>query len=672
MKEWIITNGIGGYAASTDFGGMNMRRYHGLLIASETLPYNRKLILSKLDESIEINGKKTALYTNKANEQITNGNKHQIKFEKDIIPIYTYKVSKVIIEKSICMIHGKNAVAVVYRIMNQKYKTKFHLTPILNYRDFHSLTTTKKFDFTQTISNEEDKVQIEICNKKINMGIKNAKYEKYDSNIFYGMQYDVEKDRGFDYAENHFIPGTFTIELKPNEDKEIVFICSLDGKYGISYEEINNLSGREIIDNELGRINTQINNSKLLQNISEEYENEEEYKYLVRQYIVATDNFIVYKPSTKLHTVIAGYPWFNEWNRDALISFEGLLLVPRKFELAKEVLLSCLNKIKQGLIPNGYSEYTGKPLYNSVDSSLLFFEAVNKYLKYTNDYDFVMDKLYNDMKDIINNYIDGINIDGNNIYLDDIDYLIVSGTPKTQNTWMDAKVNGVAVTPRNGKAVEINAMFYNALKVMQEISKNCNKKIFQAEYAYISKKVKSSFEKNFYNPDKKCLYDVIGDDKIRPNQLFAISLSYPVLDCTEEPAKEMFITVTKKLLNKYGLMTLAKTEEGFAPKYEGGPEQRDSVYHQGTTWPFLLGQYYNALKNLMESEEDEAHKKEFMNTLSQFKVDIAKTFTNELINGNTCGNICEVYDAVNPKQGKGAFAQAWSVAEVFRIILDKI
>ena len=276
------------------------------------------------------------------------------------------------------------------------------------------------------------------------------------------------------------------------------------------------------------------------------------------------------------------------------------------------------------------------------------------------------------MKNIIDNYIDGINIDGNNIYMDDVDYLIVAGTPKTQNTWMDAKVNGVAITPRNGKAVEINAMFYNALKVMQEINKNWNKKLAQAEYAYISKKLKTSFEKNFYNDDKKSLYDVIGDDKIRPNQLFAISLSYPVLDCDQEPAKEIFVTVTKKLLNKYGLMTLAKEEEGFAPKYEGNPEQRDSIYHQGTTWPFLFGQYYNALKNLMLAEENEIHKKEFINTLLQLKVNIANIYTNELINGNTCGSICEIYDAVNPKQGKGAFAQAWSVAEIFRIILDNI
>ncbi len=460
------------------------------------------------------------------------------------------------------------------------------------------------------------------------------------------------------------------MEIKPNEDKEIVFICSLDGKYGVDINDVTKLSGEEIINSELTRINNQIDTSKLIANKPKKFESKETYEDLVKKYIVAADNFIVYKQSNKLHSVIAGYPWFNDWNRDTLVAFEGLLLVTRKYKLAEEVLLSCIDNIKQGLIPNGYSEYTGKPLYNSVDSSLLFFEAVSKYLKYTGNYEFVRDNLYKQMKSIINNYIDGINIDGNNIYLDDIDYLIVAGTPKTQNTWMDAKVNGTAITPRNGKAVEINAMWYNALKVMQSINQHWNKKIAQIEYAYIAKKCKKSFEKKFYNPEKKCLYDVIGDDRVRPNQIFALSLTYPVLDWNKKESKEVFITVTQKLLNKYGLMTLAKDEIGFTPKYEGNPEKRDSSYHQGTTWPYLLGQYYNALKNLIEVEENEERKENLKDTLEQLKISIANTFTNEIVNGNTCGSICEIYDAINPKQGKGAFAQAWSVAEIFRILLD--
>ncbi len=636
MREWIITNGIGGYSSSTDFGGMNTRKYHGLLVAAMNPPYNRKLLLSKLDESIEINGKKTILYTNKANSEITEGYKKLINFEKDFIPIYTYKVSKVIIEKSICMIYGKNAVAVIYRIVNQKAKTTLNLTPVINYRDFHSLTTASKIDYSQQVFENQEKVQVDFGNNQIlNMGVSGAKYILHQDDMFYQMEYDVEKERGFEYTENHVIPGTFKIEINPNEDKEIVFICATNDQNGISIDDITKLKGTEILNSEMKRIKEQIKNSKLIDNMPKKIGNKETYKELIKKYIIASDNFIVYKQSDNLHTIIAGYPWFNDWCRDTLISFEGLLLISKKYKLAEEILLSSISKIKDGLIPNGFSEYTGEPLYNSVDSSLLFFEAVSKFLKYTNNYEFVQENLYSKMKDIINNYIDGINIDENNIYLDDIDYLIVAGTPETQNTWMDVKIDGKAITPRNGKAVEINALWYNALRVMQDIDKHLNKKMSQLGYNYLAKKCKKSFEKEFYNNDKLCLFDVIGDNKIRPNQLFALSLSYPVLDCDKFEAKEMFITVTKKLLNNYGLMTLAKDEEGFSPKYEGNSYERDLVYHQGTTWPYLLGIYYNALKNLIKAQNDIEVKKDLNKILDELKLNTALTFTNEIINGNT-------------------------------------
>ncbi len=432
-----------------------------------------------------------------------------------------------------------------------------------------------------------------------------------------------------------------------------------------------NLIGNEIIQAEYDRIDNQIKESKLLEGITKRGKNRENYIDFIKKYIVVTDNFIVYKSSSKLHTIIAGYPWFNDWNRDTLIAFEGLLLKANRIELAEEILLSVLKKIKDGLVPNGYDEYTGRPLYNSADSSLLFFEAVNKYLKYTNNYDFVKDKLLNDMKKIINNYIDGINLDGNNIYVDDIDYLLVSGTPKTQNTWMDAKVNGVAITPRNGKAVEMNALWYNSLKVMEDISSKLNKPIGKIEYSYIAKKCKKSFEKEFYNPDKKCLKDTTEDTKVRPNQIFAIGLSYPVLDLDLSVAKETFVTVTKKLLNKYGLKTLADDEEGYKAVYEGGPVERDTMYHQGITWPWLLGMYYNAMQNLIDAETDEANKKKLEKVKTQFKADLIDTFINEETNENTYGSICEIYDSIEPQKGRGAFAQAWSVAEVYRILLEK-
>ena len=671
MREWVITNGIGGFASSTDMG-LNTRRYHGLLIATCNPPGLRKLILSKVDESIELNGKKYNLYTNTSGGVTTEGYKYMQKFEKTIIPIYTYKVKNVIIEKSICMLHGKNTVVIVYRVINQKAKAKLLLTPIVNFRDFHAETHDLKFRYTQKIN--RDKVQLDFGENKgkINLYVEGAKYKEYIDNIFYSMFYQREALRGFDAEENHAVPGTFEVEIKPNEDKEIVFFCSLDGETGNGLEELQRLSGTKIIENEKKRINEQIKKSGLIdfKKLPKEEEEKQSYIDLVNEYMVASDNFIVYRPSMKLHTIIAGYPWFLDWGRDTLIAFEGLLLISKKYDIAREVLLTLIRRTKQGIVPNGFDEYDGHALYNSADASLLLFEAVQRYLEYTGDYDFVKEHLYGKMIRIIDNYIDGTNLDGNNIRFDEKTYLISSGTMDTQNTWMDAKVGGKPVTPRNGKAVEINAMWYNALRVMQDISKHYMKMIRYYEYGMLAKNCQKSFVKRFYNPYKKCLYDVLGDDKIRPNQIFALSLTYQVLDCDKDMAKEVFVTVTQKLLNKYGLQTLAAGELGFSAIYEGSPEERDSKYHQGITWPWLLGQYYNALKNLIKAEKNEESKQKLTNTLTQFRINTANTFTYELTKGNTAGSICEIYDSTDPSTGKGAFAQAWSVSEVFRILLD--
>lgn len=670
MREWIITNGIGGFASSTD-KSINTRRYHGLLIASSNPPGQRKLILSKVDESIIINNKKYDLYSNESQGKITEGYKYLVNFDKTIIPVYTYKVKNVIIEKSICMLYGKNTVAIIYKIANQKAKTKLLLTPIVNFRDFHGETHDLKFRYKQKIN--RDKVQLDFYEKgKINICVCGSKYQEYIDNIFYSMYYQKEAQRGFTAEENHAVPGTFEVEINPNEDKEITFLCSLDGEYGNSLEELSRLSGTKIINNEIKRINEQKEKSGLLRdkNIPQNDEEKQSYINLANQYIVASDNFIVYRPSMKLHTIIAGYPWFLDWGRDSLISFEGLLLISKRFDIAREVLLTFANNVKQGIVPNGFDEYDGHALYNSADASLLLFEQVYKYIQYTGDYQFVKEKLYNIMIKIIDNYIDGTNIADNNIRFDERTYLISAGTMQTQNTWMDAKVNGKPVTPRNGKAVEINAMWYNALRIMQELSRKFMKLGRQFEYGMIAKNCQKSFVKRFYNPYKKCLYDVLGDDKVRPNQLFAISLSYPVLDCDKDMAKTVFVTVTQRLLNKYGLQTLAAGEDGFEPVYEGSPEERDSKYHQGITWPWLLGQYYNALKNMIIAEKDKNNKERLKNTLTQFRINVASTFTKELTQGNTIGSISEIYDSVIPTHGKGAFAQSWSVAEVFRILLE--
>ena len=663
-KEWIITNGIGGFSSSTIIGA-NTRKYHGLLIAPITPPARRYLILSKLDESIILDGKKYDLYTNIGQNYITHGYKNQTSFRKDYVPIFTYEVEDVHITKMVCMEYGKNTVGVYYKIKNGNKKASLNLAPIVNFRDFHCMNTEHKFNLKQEINKNKVKLIVDkYSSHPIYMNLSDGIYNEHKDDTFFNMFYIEEEKRGFYPEENHVVTGVYEVEIEPNEEKEISFVCSLE-------ENIDQINVREMINNEIIRLNELFNQTLLIDNRKEKKtEEEQDRDQLVKDFITATDNFVVYRPSFGLHTIIAGYPWFLDWGRDTLISFEGLLLVTRRYELAREVLLTMVRDIKYGLVPNGYSGFDNRPLYNSVDSSLLLFEQIQKYIEYTGDYEFVTKNLYTKLEDIIKNYIAGIDIDDNNIYLDS-DYLIVSGTPNTQNTWMDAKYDGYAVTPRNGKAVEINSMWYNALMIMESLSNKIGKKTKAKEYRELAKKCKESFIEKFYNAKRKCLYDVLGDNKIRPNQLFAISLTYPIIEPNSEISSNVINTIEKKLLNDYGLKTLAKGEPNYVEVYEGDSFKRDTSYHQGITWTWLLGLYYNSLKNIIKATKNKKEKQEQEEKLGKFRQKIIKTFKKELRENGCIGSIAEIYDSIKPQEPKGAIAQAWSVAEIFRIILGK-
>ena len=660
-KEWLITNGIGGYSSSTILGA-NTRKYHGLLVAPLMPPGNRQVILSKLDESIEIEGKNYNLYTNVCKDFISDGYKNLVSFEKEYIPIFTYQVEDVSIKKFICMEHGKNTVSVFYYIKNGEKKSKLTLAPVVNFRGFHTTNNSEDFQLKQEIENNKIKLILgEHSQNPIYVFLSEGKYIKHDNDIFRNMYYIEEEKRGQSAIENHAVPGVYEVDIEPNEEKLITFVCSLE-------QNIEEINAKDLINKEIVRLSTLIYNTDFLDERNKEAKNPE-YVNLVKNFVIAADNFIAYRPSFALYTIIAGYHWFLDWGRDTLISMEGLLLKTKRFEEAKEVLLTCIRDIKYGLVPNGYSGYDGRPLYNSVDASLLLFEEVKKFLKYTNEYEWVRNNIYPSLVKIMNAYQNRIDIDGNNIYMDE-DFLIASGTENIQNTWMDAKIGNYVVTPRNGKAVEVNSLWYNALKVMEELTILIRGKEESKRYADLAKKCKKSFNEKFYNKKRKCLYDVLGDSKIRPNQLFATALSYPVLDVTSDEAKEMLNTVEKKLLTPYGLRTLAKGEPGYRERYEGDMIKRDMSYHQGVIWPWLLGLYYDTLRNMIKEEKNKTTRKELENKLGEFRESVKKTFVEEMNNGDSVGSICELYDIENKKYlPQGAKFQAWSVGEVFRIIL---
>ena len=309
------------------------------------------------------------------------------------------------------MKYMENTVCILYKIKNGKKYSKLTLAPIINYRDFHQMNTGHTYNVKQEI--KQRKVKIIVDNNSqtpIYIYSNLGNYIEHKNDSFNNMFYIEEEKRGFYPEENHAVCGRYEIELEPNEEKEVNIICSLE-------ENIEETNIKKVIDDETKRIDTLIKNAEL--------NSKNQDKELIKDYIIAADNFVVYRPSFCLHTLIAGYHWFLDWGRDALISFEGLLLIPKRFDIAKEVLLTFIKNIKFGLVPNGYSGFDNRPLYNSVDASLLLFEQVNKYIYYTKDYEFVKENLYHMLKNIIEAYMDGINLDDNNIYLDK-DNLIVS------------------------------------------------------------------------------------------------------------------------------------------------------------------------------------------------------------------------------------------------------
>lgn len=657
-KEWLITNGIGGFASQSVLG-INTRKYHGLLVAPLMPPARRYVILSKIDESINVDGKEEILYSNIGKNYISEGYKNLESFEKIYTPSFKYETpSKIKIEKQISMVYGKNIVCVYYKIENIDKDITMKLAPVMNYRDFHCMNTNHEYNVNQKII--ANKVRVTVDGNKIlpiYLYSKEGIYIEHQNDIFKNMFYVEEEKRGFYPEEDLFVPGRYEINIAANTTKEFTIVCGLE-------ENIEEIDGKTVIENEKKRLDKIIDASNFVDRNQSKSTQEQ-----MRDLVIASDNFVTYRPKFSLHTIIAGFPWFLDWGRDTLISFEGLLLKTRRFDIAKEVLLMMTKDIKYGLVPNGYSGYDSRPLYNSVDSSLLLIEAVSKYLEYTQDYTFVKNSLYKILKNIIESFQNGINVDDSNIFMDK-DGLISAGTPETQLTWMDAKVGNFAVTPRNGKAVELNSLWYNALKIVANLAEKYNDEKKHDEYEKLAKKVRTSFNKKFYNEKNKCLDDVIGSEEIRPNQLFALATTYPVMILSNEKAKEMLKTVSKELYTKYGLATLSKKDPKYIAVYEGDGFRRDMSYHQGITWPWLAGLYVESYKTIIKNEKNKTEKKKLEEEYEKIISNYKKSFAQAMKEG-AIGTISELYDSKPPYLPKGAFAQAWSVSEVIKIMLEK-
>lgn len=635
QKEWLETNGIGGYASSTIIGA-NTRRYHGLLVASLKPPAHRFVLLSKLEENISINGKTFEFSTNQYPFIIhPEGHKNIERFEYDVAPRLVYQFGNTFVEKNVIMLHGENSTIIRYRVKQTDHPVALSVRPLCAFRDYHSLSHENSA-LNHNIQRNENGFSIHPYLDLPSMQII-YNGDQLDPKFFWykNTEYRKEHERGLEFAEDVFSPVLMYALL--SEGKSLDILATTDEKrMKTSPEAISDLFDREI------QRRIELILSMPLKNP------------LARSLALTADSFIV-KKKNHTHTVIAGYHWFSDWGRDTMISLTGLTLSCKKYEIAKSILRTFSNYISQGMLPNRFPDSDESPEYNNVDGTLWYFIAIYNYLNYTQDIEFVHKELYTKLKDIIDWHIRGTRY---NIKMD-TDGLLFAGEEGVQLTWMDAKVEDWVITPRTGKDVEINALWYNALCIMHELAQKLKEPNDSKTYASLAVQIKKSFNEQFWNEEAKCLYDFVnGSQKngdVRPNQIFAVSLPFEILD--EERQKAVVLLVGNELLTGCGLRTLSQNNEQFIGTYSGDPYHRDAAYHQGTVWPWLIGAYLEAYLKVNKSSPES----------KKYCASIIDPFSKQLRDGGI-GTISEIFDGNEPHLPKGCISQAWSVAEILRIL----
>ncbi|MGA1840154.1 MAG: amylo-alpha-1,6-glucosidase [bacterium] len=632
-REWLETNGLGGWASSTIIGA-HTRRYHGLLVAATKPPVGRMVILSKLDEIIEISGHRFELGTNVYSGTVhPQGYKFLLRFTKGLFPVFEYDVSGIKIKKTISAVHGENTTLIIYEILDAPAGFSFELLPLVAGRDYHGLVKAndainKEISFHDGLFHARPYKGVPDFYIRIQGAEFNAMPDWY-----YSFEYPEEKNRGLDFREDLFCYGIFKLSLKKG-DKVAVIISTQDPAGKDAFKMYDLEKDRRL--NLFSSLPKQDDFSKIL--------------------ALAADQFVV-KRGESLRTIIAGYHWFTDWGRDTMISIPGITLVTGRFDDAKKILRSFAESTSQGMLPNRYPDIGEKPEYNTIDATLWFFVAVYKYLQYTDDKGFVCSELMPVLEDIIHWHDKGTRF---NIRTDG-DALLSGGMPGIQLTWMDAKAGDWVITPRLGKAVEVNALWYNALKISAYLSMCLNNCSAASKYERRAIEVRREFNKVFWNREQQCLFDYVDgnsrDAAIRPNQIFALSLPFPLLSM--ERSKSVLRVVEKRLLTPYGLRTLTPDHPDYNPRYEGDRFSRDSAYHQGTVWGWLIGPFLDALVRIKGAVGKKQARPILKNMARHFK-------------DAGIGTISEIFDGNAPYKPRGCIAQAWSVSEVFRAYIEHV
>ena len=631
--EWLETNGLGGWASSTIIGA-HTRRYHGLLVAALQPPVGRAVLLSKLDETIELNKKRIELGTNLYPGAIhPEGYRYMQSFSKDLFPCFIYETGGVRLQKTIAAVNGENTTLILYEVLESPAAFTLKLQPFLAGRDYHSLMN----------ANDAVGQHLEFENGILVSKIYDALPELYlfvpDSEFtlnpawYYNFEYPVEKHRGQDFQEDLFTPGSFNLQMQSGDRLGVI----------VSTGHPAGRNAFDLFEREKERRQNLLAPLKVRDEITESL-------------TLAADQLIVQREND-LKTILAGYHWFTDWGRDTMIALPGLTLVTGRFDDAKKIIRTFARHVSRGMLPNRFPDSAEAPEYNTVDATLWFFIAIYRYLRYSGDMDFVSDELMPVLQDIIAWHDKGTRF---NIHVD-ADGLLSAGEPGVQLTWMDAKIGDWVVTPRIGKAVEINALWVNALAIFAWLSKKIGRLDQAKHYARRTGQVKKRFGEVFWFEKGGYLYDVVDcndrDTRIRPNQIMAIGPPYPLLE--DVKARRVFQIVMDKLYTPFGLRSLAPEDPDYRPTYGGNIFQRDSAYHQGTVWSWLLGPFLTALVRIYGTEGKARGRK----IIEDFKPHLADA---------GIGSVSEIFDADAPQDARGCIAQAWSVGEILRAYTENL
>jgi predicted glycogen debranching enzyme len=634
-QEWLVTNGLGGYASGT-VGGVASRRYHGWLIAALPAPWGRYMMLNHLSELLKFSDGSTALLQHLTEFRLESG-----------LPVWRYEVQGVTLEKHIILPYGQNSVHLTYRVIAGGQPIRLRLRPALHFRP-HDASVSATDVGPYTVTAMENRYEItgasELPPLRLFLTGERAAFT-VESMRLLDLIYRGEEDRGYDFKGGLWSPGYFRVDLAP--DREATLSASTE-----SWETFLALDPQEVAAAERQRRERLL--SAALPSVCDPP---------VRELVWAADQFLIAPAaraedavraraeSDEARTVIAGYHWFTDWGRDTMISLEGLTLTTGRWREAGYILRTFAHYVRDGLLPNLFPEGGREGLYHTADATLWFFHAIHRYLLLTEDWP-TLQVLLPTLRDIVEHHLRGTRF---GIGVDPQDHLLHQGDADRPLTWMDAKVGDWIVTPRRGKAVEINALWYNALRLFAGWLRKEESETAARTYDELARRIRDSFNRRFWYADGGYLYDVIdgdqGDDSAcRPNQLLAVSLDYPVLD--QERWAAVVDVAAKRLLCPVGLRSLAPGHPDYKARYFGDVRARDAAYHQGTVWAWLIGPFIDAWLKVHPENRRAARRflGGFMEHLSEACV----------------GSVSEVFDAEPPFTPRGCVAQAWSVAEVLR------